>query len=85
MIASPPASGSARLWVLLDERWLDPGTLGADARIDPAGASYIEVDEPRLYAVTSAGGRHVLKLSPDAAGLTLHAVTLESDAHHARR
>jgi hypothetical protein len=84
VVASPPASGSARLWILLDERWLDPQTLGADARIDAAGASYIEVDEPRLYTVTLAGGRHVLKLSPDVAGLTLHAVTFESDARHAR-
>jgi hypothetical protein len=79
VVASPPARGSSRLWILRDEAWLSADALGADARLDSRGASYVEVDEPRLYFVARGGGEHVLKLSPEVTGLTLHALTFIPD------
>jgi hypothetical protein len=72
---SPPREGPGRLWVLRDERWLPREALGADARLAPDGASYVEVSEPRLYLVARGGG--VYKLSPERPGLVIHAITLE--------
>ncbi len=74
-VMSPPREGPVRVWVLRDEKWLPREALGADARLDPHGASYIDVDESRLYLVARGGG--VFKLSPERPGLVLHAFTLE--------
>jgi hypothetical protein len=66
------------VWVLRDERWLPAGALGADARLDGRGNSYVEVDESRLYAICREGaGEQVVKLSPDAPGVTVHALIVE--------
>ncbi len=78
VVASPPRSGAARLWILRDEAWLPADALGDDAMRDARGASYVEVTEPRLYILARGSGEHVLKLSPDAPGLTLHALTFDN-------
>ena len=80
VVASPPAGAGARLWVLRDEAWLPAAARGPDVRADGTGATYVDVSEPRLYRLTSDRGAHVLKLSPDAPGLTLHALTFEDPA-----
>lgn len=80
VVASPPASGPVRLWILRDEEWLPAAALGADARADAHGASYVDIASAGLYFVTRGAGRHVLKLSPEAPGLTLHALTFEPEA-----
>jgi hypothetical protein len=77
-VLSPPPEGPVRVWVLCEERWLPHAALGEDARLDDHGASFVEVDEPRLYDVARGGG--VYKLSPAAPGLTVHAFTLEAGA-----
>lgn len=70
--------GAVRVWVLRDERWLPAESLGADARLDARGASYVDVSEPRLYAVCRAlAGEHVVKLSPETPGLTVHALVVD--------
>jgi hypothetical protein len=75
-VLSPPASGPVRVWVLVDERWLAAG--GADVRHDSRGSSYVLVDEPRLYAIWDGPrSEHVVKLSPEARGVTVHAFTFE--------
>jgi hypothetical protein len=67
-----------RVWVLRDEQWLTADALGADARRDARGASYVDVSEPRLYALCrERAGEHVVKLSPDAPGLTVYALIVE--------
>lgn len=77
-VMSPPPDGSARVWLLLDERWPGPAELGADARRDTRGAAYVEVTEPRLYELCrAAAGEHVMKLSPESPGVTLHALIVE--------
>jgi hypothetical protein len=77
-VLSPPASGPARLWVLKDEAWLPSHDGGADLRVDGRGASYVLVDQPRLYQICGAvGGEHVVKLSPEDPGLAVHAFTFE--------
>jgi hypothetical protein len=79
VVASPPASGRSRLWILRDESWLPAAALGADAKSDAHGASYVDIEAPGLYFVTRGPGAHVLKLSPEDPGLTLHALTFEPD------
>jgi thiol-disulfide isomerase/thioredoxin len=74
-VLSPPRGLTVRVWVLRDERWLPADALGADARLDGRGNSYLDVDEPRLYAVCRGrAGEHVIKLSPDAPGVVVHAL-----------
>lgn len=61
-----------RVWVLCDDAWLPDSLSGDDVRRDSRGASYLEVDEPRLYSVVKNGGGHVLKLSPEGTGTTFY-------------
>ena len=77
-VISPPPGSHARVWILSDEHWLAADALGADAHLDPRGASYVDVDEPRLYRLTHAAGPHQIKLSPEAAGVTFHALLAET-------
>lgn len=84
VVMSPPASGRSRVWILRDEAWLAGGALGADARLDSRGASYVDVTEPRLYFVSRGAGKHVLKLSPEEPGLAIHAFTFETAAKTGR-
>lgn len=76
VVASPPPDGPARLWILRDDGWPPADALGEDARREPDGSAYVEVTEPRLYRVLRGGGRHVLRLSPERAGMTLHAIAV---------
>jgi hypothetical protein len=77
-VLGPPETGSARVWILRDDRWLTREEAGADVEIDGRGASYVTVDHPRLYAITRmTRGEHVIKLSPDAPGTTIYALTFE--------
>jgi hypothetical protein len=77
-VLGPGQSGPVRVWILRDDQWLPPSALGADARLDGRGASYVLVSEPRLYALTrESSGKHVIKLSPDAPGTTFYALTFE--------
>ncbi|MEK7331703.1 MAG: hypothetical protein AAB113_12985, partial [Candidatus Eisenbacteria bacterium] len=77
-VLSPPQGETVRVWVLRDEKWLPADALGADARLDGRGDSYIEVSEPRLYAVCrERAGEHVVKLSPATPGVTVHALIVE--------
>lgn len=77
VVAGPADGHPVRLWVLRDEHWLTPASLGEDAALDERGASFVEVSEPRLYRVARGGGEHVLKLSPEEPGVTLYAFTFE--------
>jgi hypothetical protein len=85
-VLSPPPGETVRVWVLRDENWLPAEALGADARLDGRGDSYVEVDEPRLYAICrERAGEHVVKLSPDAPGVTVHALIVDpADAREPR-
>ena len=76
-VLSPPPGATTRVWILSDEHWLPVGQLGADAKLDARGASYVDVTEPRLYQVARGAGAHLIKLSPDAAGVTFHALLIE--------
>jgi hypothetical protein len=77
-VLGPGESGPVRVWILRDEKWLPPEALGADARLDGRGASYVLVSEPRLYALTREDpGAHLVKLSPEAPGAIVYALTFE--------
>jgi hypothetical protein len=77
-VLGPGQSGPVRVWILRDDQWLPASALGADARLDGRGASYVLVSEPRLYALTrESPDKHVIKLSPDVPGATFYALTFE--------
>ncbi len=80
VVVSPPAGGTGRLWLLLDERWPRAEECGADVAFDGHGGAYIDVTEPRLYWLEQGAGERVLKLSPATPGITVHAFVFE-DAH----
>jgi hypothetical protein len=85
-VLGPSDAGPTRIWVLRDDRWLTPERAGADVQIDGRGASYVMVNEPRLYAlVRMERGDHVVKLSPDESGATIYAFTFEPFESNAAR
>lgn len=78
VVAGVAGGKSTRLWVMRDNDWLPKDARGADVKLDGGGAPYVEVSSPRLYDVARPDGRgHVIKLSPDEAGLTLYAFVFE--------
>lgn len=79
LVAAPAEGAESRVYMLLDEKWVPPALTGPDVRFDGDGASYVLVDEPRLYRILNTSGRHVLKLSPRDAGTTFHTLTFEFD------
>jgi hypothetical protein len=84
-VVGPPESGPVRLWILRDDRWLTREEAGADVQFDGRGASYVMVNQPRLYAIAHpTSGEHVIKLSPDLEGITIYALTFEPFAAEPR-
>jgi hypothetical protein len=78
VLAAGAGRRETRLWVLLDDGWVPGNLAGADLRYDGSGHSYVEVTWPRLYDVVKPDGhRHVVKVSPEEPGLTLHAFVFE--------
>jgi hypothetical protein len=73
VVVTPPPGGSAKLWILRDDRWPGRDQLGDDATMDGASAVSVVVDRPRLYWLERDAGEHVLKISPDSPGVTVNA------------
>jgi hypothetical protein len=71
-VLAPPATGASRVWVLCDDHWLAENQRGADVQLDARGGTYVNVTEPRAYAIANTGRGHVLRVSPDAPGVTLY-------------
>lgn len=71
-VMGPPPSGRGRVWILCDDAWLADTERGGDVRGDSRGATYVDVTEPRLYAIARSQRPHVLKLSPDQPGVTFY-------------
>jgi len=58
---------------MCDDGWIPVADRGDDVRTDSRGATYVQVDEPRAYALVRATARaHVLRLSPEAPGVTYY-------------
>jgi len=74
VIGAPPGR-VARVWVLDGDDWLAPGARGDAVREDSRGATFVEVDAPRLYAI-ARGGARMLRLSPDVAGLVFYSFAI---------
>lgn len=79
-VLAPPPTGPSRVWVLANGDWIARDAAGADVRFESNGASYVLVDEPRLYQLARASGPVVLKLSPEHPGLTCYAFAFERGA-----
>ena len=79
-VLAPPTGGSARVWILGDEAWLAREQSGADVRFDARGGSFVEVTEPRLYAIARCRAGCVLKLSPEVAGTAFYSFAFEPSA-----
>ena len=78
VVFKPQSEGeTAKVLVTLDGAPLTESAKGADILIDENGQSYINVDEPRMYAVVEADeyGSHDLRLSSNNEGLAIFAYT----------
>ncbi|MGH9540485.1 MAG: redoxin domain-containing protein, partial [Terriglobales bacterium] len=66
-----------RVYIQQDGHSLTAADKGVDVKIDPAGRSYIDVDEARLYYLVAnpAFGAHDVLLLPSAPGLTVDSFT----------
>ena len=73
------AAETERVWVMCDDGWLPEAERGEDVRVDARGATFVEVDEPRPYAITRGGAAHVLRLSPAAPGVTYYAFSFGAE------
>lgn len=79
VLAPPPAleGGPARVWLLAGSDWLGRETAGLDVKFDARGAAYVDVLEPRLYAIARCAAECTLKLSPDVAGIAYYSFVVE--------
>ncbi|MFN8587408.1 MAG: hypothetical protein U0704_06360 [Candidatus Eisenbacteria bacterium] len=84
VVLSPPDGASARVWVLRNDQWPRAQDRDADVRTDGHGAASIEVRESRLYWFDRGSGERVVKLSPDVAGVTIHAFVFTDASGGAR-
>ncbi len=84
VIASAHAGGSCRLWVLRDDHWPEADARGEDVTGGANGA-WVNVSEPRLYWLDRAGGDHLLQVSPEHAGLVIHAFVFDGVPRAAAR
>jgi hypothetical protein len=73
VVVTPPAGGSARFWILRDDRWPRLEERGEDVETDSRGAVSILVTRPRIYWIDRGEGERVLKISPDTPGATVNA------------
>ena len=80
VVVTPPAGGSARLWILRDDRWPAVGDRGEDVEVDGRGAASLLVHRPGLYWIDRGKGERVLKISPESPDLTVNAFVF-TDAH----
>ena len=78
VVFKPQSEGEvAQVLVTLDGQPLNETNKGVDVIIGEDGQSYINVDEPRMYAVVEADeyGSHDLRLSSNDVGLSIFAYT----------
>lgn len=67
----------SKVWILEGSGWLSRKESGADVRFDERGAAFVEVREPRIYAITRAQKPHMLRLSPEDPGVTFYSFVFE--------
>ncbi|HTR96737.1 MAG TPA: hypothetical protein VMH61_02450 [Candidatus Acidoferrales bacterium] len=73
VVVTPPAGGSAKFWILRDDRWQRPEERDEDVTADARGAGSVLVTEPRIYWLDRGTGTRVLKISPETPGATVNA------------
>jgi len=74
-VLGPGGGRAGRVWILDGDGWLAPEARGADVRADLRGATYVDVNAPRLYEIVR-GGSHVLRFSPETAGIVFHSFAI---------
>lgn len=79
-VMKPEQGKPVRVYVTQDGKPLPKGDRGTDIREGSDGRTYLTVDEPRMYhpVHNARWGAHVLRLSPDGAGLGLYSYTFGS-------
>ncbi|HWP93485.1 MAG TPA: redoxin domain-containing protein [Thermodesulfobacteriota bacterium] len=77
LVINPEGDGDFKLYVMQDEKYLDPQDAGEDVEFDSEGKSYIVVRKPKMYKLikNKEFGSHHLKLSTNSNGLALYAFT----------
>lgn len=77
-VLGPPADGPDRVWILDGDAWIPAGDAGEDLRRDGRGATWVDVDAPRLYWIARGDRSRTLKFSPERPGTTVYEVDLVS-------
>ncbi len=77
LVINPEGDGDFKLFVMQDEKYLDPQDAGEDVEFDSEGKSYIVVRKPKMYKLikNKEFGSHHLKLSTNSNGLAMYAFT----------
>ena len=73
VVVTPPAGGSARLWILRDDRWQKLDERGEDVEAGSRETVSVLVTRPGIYWIDKGRGERVLKISPETPGVTVNA------------
>lgn len=73
VVVTPPPGGTARFWILRDDRWPTPDERGEDVVAGDREAASVVVARPGIYWIDKGSGERVLKISPETPGVTVNA------------
>jgi hypothetical protein len=73
VVVTPPAGGSARLFILRDDRWPGLDERGEDVEAGNRETASVLVTRPGIYWIDKGKGERVLKISPETPGVTVNA------------
>jgi thiol-disulfide isomerase/thioredoxin len=79
-VLKPEEGKPVKIWILHDNKPVDPKDKGADIRYDAQGRSYILLDQPRMYHLVKNAeyGQRTLKLAPSDPGMGIYSFTFVS-------
>lgn len=79
-VIKPEGGKSFRVYIIQDGKPIEKTEKGEDIRYDEQGASYVLVDNPRMYSLVrnTKFGSHELRLSADSVDFGLYSFTFSS-------
>jgi thiol-disulfide isomerase/thioredoxin len=82
LVINPEKEKDFKVFILQDNRYLDPEDAGDDVELESSGESYVIVSDPRMYNLikNKTAGSHLLQLSTNSNGFSVYAFTFISCA-----
>jgi len=80
LVINPEKEKGFKVFIMQDNKYLDPEDAGDDVEYDPNGESYIVISDPKMYNLikNKTVGSHLLKLSTNSNGFSAYAFTFTS-------